>query len=80
MLDKPETSADEESVREIRGLLASDKSLSNTARQVTVIARQGRVRLAGQVNTAKERAAIERYARMAANVRDVKNELVVLER
>ena len=78
-LDKSQTTADEESVREIRAILAADKSLSATARKITVIARNGRVRLTGQVNTAEERAAIERAARKAANVIDVKNQLVVLE-
>jgi hypothetical protein len=77
--DQPETSADAESVREIRALLAADKSLSTTARQITIIAAKGRVRLTGQVNTAEERAAVERAARKAANVIDVKNQLVVLQ-
>jgi|GEM_PF-6072693 len=77
--DQSETSADAESVREIRALLAADKSLSATARQVTVIAAKGRVRLTGQVNTAEERAAVERAARKAANVIDVRNQLVVLQ-
>jgi hypothetical protein len=78
-LDKAESSDDQESVREIRALLAADKSLSSTARKVTVSVRKGRVRLSGQVNTAEERAAVERSARQAANVIDVRNELVVLQ-
>jgi len=77
--DQPETSADAESIREIRALLAADKSLSATARQITIIAAKGRVRLTGQVNTAEERATVERAARKAANVIDVKNQLVVLQ-
>jgi hypothetical protein len=77
--DQPETSADAESVREIRAVLAADKSLSATARQITIIATKGRVRLTGQVNTPEERAAVERAARKAANVIDVKNQLVVLQ-
>jgi BON domain len=77
--DQSETSADAESVREIRALLAADKSLSPTARQITIVATKGRVRLTGQVNTAEERAAVERAARKAANVVDVKNQLVVLQ-
>ena len=78
-LNKPHGDRDEESVREIRALLAADKSLSATARKVTVEVRAGRVRLTGQVNTAVERAAVERAARRAANVIDVKNQLLVLE-
>jgi BON domain-containing protein len=76
--DKAEGNDDQESVREIRALLAADKSLSVAARQITIIARKGRVRLSGQVNTAEERASIERAARQAVNVIDVRNELVVL--
>ena len=79
MRDQPESGADAESIREIRALLAADKSLSKTARQITINAAKGRVRLSGQVNTAEERAAIERAARKAANVIDVKNQLVVLQ-
>lgn len=77
--DQPETGADAESIREIRALLAADKSLSTTARQITITAAKGRVRLTGQVNTADERASIERASRKAANVIDVKNQLVVLQ-
>lgn len=77
--DQPETSDDAESVREIRALLGGDKSLSATARQITIVARKGRVLLNGQVNTADERARVERYARQAANVIDVTNRLVILE-
>jgi hypothetical protein len=77
--DQPETGADAESIREIRALLAADKSLSATAREITIVAAKGRVRLSGQVNTAAERAAVERAARKAANVIDVKNQLVVLQ-
>lgn len=78
-LDKAESAEDRESVSELRALLAADTSLSPTARNVTIVARQGRIWLRGQVNTAAERAAIERSARKAAHVRDVRNELVVLE-
>jgi osmotically-inducible protein OsmY len=78
-VDKAGSPSDEESVREIRQLLAADQSLSATARRVTIVAREGRVWLRGQVNTAEERATIERAARQAIGVVDVRNELVVLE-
>ena len=78
-LDTTESNEDRESVGEIRALLAADSSLSPGARQVRIVARKGRVWLRGQVNTAEERAAIERAARKAANVRDVRNELLVLQ-
>jgi BON domain len=77
--DTAESEQDQESIREIRALLASDKALSTTTSQVTIAARDGRVWLRGQVNTAEQRAAIERIARGAGGVLDVKNELVVLE-
>lgn len=78
-VDKADSPSDQESVREIRQLLAAVQSLSATARQVTIVARGGRVWLRGQVNTAEERAAVERAARQAVGVVDVRNELVVLE-
>ncbi len=78
-LDKAESADDRESIGEIRAQLASDPSVAASARQVMIVARKGRVWLRGQVNTAEERAAIERAARKAANVRDVRNELVVLQ-
>jgi hypothetical protein len=78
-LDKADSASEQQSLREIRELLAADKSLSATARQVTIVVRDGRVWLRGQVNTAEERAAVERAARQAGGVVDVRNELVVME-
>jgi hypothetical protein len=77
--DKPKSSADRESIREIRGLLAADSNLAPMAQRVTIVARDGRVWLRGQVNTAEQRAAIEKAARQAAGVLNVHNELVVSE-
>jgi osmotically-inducible protein OsmY len=79
VVDKANSPADQESVREIRELIAADKALSVTSRQVTIVARDGRVWLRGQVTTAKDRASLERLARQAGGVIDVKNELVVME-
>lgn len=78
-LDHADSPTEQESLREIRELLARDQALSATARQVTIVVRDGRVWLRGQVNTAEQRAAIERAARQAAGVVDVRNELVVME-
>jgi osmotically-inducible protein OsmY len=77
--DKAESTQDEESVREIRALLASDGTLAGVSPQVTIVVRDGRVWLRGQVNTAGQRAAVEKAARKSAWVRDVKNELIVME-
>lgn len=78
-LDKADSPSEQASAREIRELLSADKSLSATARQITIVVRDGRVWLRGQVNTAQERAAVERAARQAGGVVDVRNELVVME-
>jgi osmotically-inducible protein OsmY len=76
--DKPHTISDQESIREIRARLAEDRALAPMAERVKIVARSGRVWLRGQVNTAEQRAAIEKAARRAAGVIDVNNELVVL--
>lgn len=77
--DKAETARDKESIREIRQLLASDKTAAAVAPQLTIVARNGRVWLRGQVSTNEQRAAIEKVARSAGNVLNVNNELVVME-
>jgi osmotically-inducible protein OsmY len=77
--NQPDTAQDQESIKEIRALLAADRALAPLANQVTIVARSGRVWLRGQVNTKEQRAAIERVARQAAGVVNVKNELVAME-
>jgi hypothetical protein len=77
--DKADSAADQESIQEIRALLAADTTLSVPSSQVTILVRNGRVWLRGQVNTAQQRTGIERAARRAGGVLDVKNELVVME-
>lgn len=79
VVDKANSPTDQASVREIRELIAADKSLSVTSRQVTIVVKDGRVWLRGQVTTAQDRAALERLARQAGGVIDVRNELVVME-
>jgi osmotically-inducible protein OsmY len=79
MPDKSDSAQDQDSIREIRALLGADKMLAAIAPRVTIVARNGRVWLRGQVNTAEQRAGIERAARQAAGVIDVNNELVVME-
>jgi hypothetical protein len=77
--DKPSSKADVESILEIRQLLGADKTLSESARNITIIVKEGRVWLRGTVTTAAERASIERAARQAVNVVQVRNELSVME-
>jgi hypothetical protein len=77
--DKAESAQDREALREIRALVASDPALASSASHLVIVARGGRIWLRGQVNTAAQRAAIEKAARQAAGVIDVRNELAVLE-
>lgn len=77
--DKAENAQDQESIREIRALLAQDPALAPLATKVVIVARNGRVWLRGQVNTVAQRATIEKAARQAAGVINVKNELIALE-
>ena len=74
-----DTAEDHESIQDIRAAMAADKSLSAAAKEVTIVARNGRVWLRGHVSTAEERSAIERAALQAAGVVEVHNELVVAE-
>ena len=77
--DKPESHQDVESILEIRQLLAADTTLSQSARNIIIVARDGRIWLRGSVSTAQERSAIERAARKVVHVIDVRNELTVME-
>jgi osmotically-inducible protein OsmY len=77
--DQAKSTQDEESIREIRALLAADPALSPMASRLVIVARNGRVWLRGQVNTAAQRAAVEKAARQAGGVINVKNELIALE-
>jgi len=77
--DQAASAQDEESIREIRSLLVGDRSLATLATGIRIVARDGRVWLRGQVNTREQRATVEKMARGAVGVRDVRNELVVLE-
>jgi hypothetical protein len=77
--DQAATARDRESLREMRALFASDPALAPIANQITIVARDGRVWLRGQVNTTEQRTALEKAARQAAWVLNVNNELVVME-
>lgn len=77
--DQGSSIEDQRSIQEIREALAADRSIAAPARQVTITARDGRVTLRGQVNTAEQRASIEKAARRAGGVIEVRNNIVVLE-
>ncbi|HKY37970.1 MAG TPA: BON domain-containing protein [Polyangiaceae bacterium] len=77
--DRADNAQDQESIREIRSALASDRTLAPIASQVTIVAKKGRVWLRGQVSTSAQRTGIERATRQAAGVFSVNNELTVME-
>jgi hypothetical protein len=77
--DRGDNAQDQESIREIRAAMASDRALASVASQVKIVAKKGRVWLRGQVSTSAQRASIERAARQAAGVFSVNNELTVME-
>ncbi len=77
--DRGDNAQDQESIREIRAAMASDRALASVASQVTIVSKKGRVWLRGQVSTSAQRAGIEKAARRAAGVFSVNNELTVME-
>jgi osmotically-inducible protein OsmY len=78
-LDQATKDEDWQSIQEIRQALASDPRLSAAATQISLTVRDGRVLLRGQVTTAEQRALIEKAARQAGGVIEVRNMLQVME-
>ncbi|MDB4985959.1 MAG: putative hyperosmotically inducible periplasmic protein [Myxococcaceae bacterium] len=76
-MDQSEEASDRELVQRIRKAVIADDSLSFTAKNVKIITRDGRVTLRGAVNSAQEKATIEKAAREAAGPKHVTNELEV---
>jgi osmotically-inducible protein OsmY len=70
---------DWQSIQEIRQALAADPRLAAAASQISINVQDGRVLLRGQVTTADQRALIEKAARQAGGVIDVRNMLQVME-
>ena len=63
--------------QQIRQAVMADKSLSFTAKNIKIIAKDGKVTLRGPVKTAEERAAIEADARKAAGSAPIDNQIEV---
>jgi len=73
--DQKMNQSDTELTRKIRKAIVADKSFSINARNVKIITRDGMVTLRGRVNSAEEKAAVERIANEHAGNAKVKNEL-----
>jgi osmotically-inducible protein OsmY len=76
-MDQSNDSRDLEITQAIRVAVVGDDSLSFTARNCTIVTVAAVVTLRGDVNTADERAAIERHARAVDGVARVDNLLAV---
>lgn len=76
-MDQKENRTDLNLTQDIRRALMADGSLSFTAKNVKIIAQNGKVTLRGPVNTAQERATIEAAARKVAGATRVDNQLEV---
>ena len=71
------SAVDRDLMQKIRKAVMDDKSLSTTAHNVKIIAKDGKVTLKGPVKSAAEKAAIERLAADAAGAANVTNQITV---
>jgi hypothetical protein len=62
---------------QIRRALTGDDSLSPTAKNIDIVATEGRVTLRGTVKSANERSTIDNFARRIAGERAVDNQIEV---
>jgi hyperosmotically inducible periplasmic protein len=76
-MDQNNNQTDLKITQQIRQAVMADGSLSFTAKNVKIIAQNGKVTLRGPVNTAQERDAIDAAARKVAGVTQVDNQLEV---
>ena len=77
--NQAQTEKDTDLTRTIRQRLVADESLSVNAHNVKVISEQGRIVLRGPVNSASEKAKVEKIAKSVAGKTAVTNETVVSE-
>ena len=75
--DQGASEADRKITATIRRAVVGDKSLSFSAKNVTIVTIGGKVTLRGQVNSVQEKSTIEFQARQTAGVTDVDNQLEV---
>jgi hyperosmotically inducible periplasmic protein len=76
-MDQKNNETDLKVTQQIRQAVMADDSLSFTAKNVKIIAQNGKVTLRGPVKTAEERNAIEAAARKVAGVTHVDNQIEV---
>lgn len=77
--NQAQTEKDTDLTRTIRQRLIADESLSVNAHNVKVISEQGRIVLRGPVNSASEKAKVEKIAKSVAGKTAVTNETVISE-
>jgi hyperosmotically inducible protein len=75
--DQSNTPEDLKITQSIRQAVVKDKSLTMTAKNVKIITAGGQVTLRGPVNSAEEKAKIEKLAKTAAGEAKVDNQLEV---
>jgi hyperosmotically inducible periplasmic protein len=75
--DQKENESDLKITQHVRQAVMADDSLSFTAKNVKIIAQNGKITLRGPVKTSQERAAIEAAARKVAGVTQVDNQIEV---
>lgn len=74
-----QTERDTELTRTIRQRIVKDDSLSIQAHNIKIISEQGRIVLRGPVNSAAEKAKVEKIAKSVAGKMAVTNETVISE-
>jgi Predicted periplasmic or secreted lipoprotein len=75
--DQSNSAEDIKLTADIRKAVVGDGSLSMTAKNIKIISANGVVTLRGPVNTAAEKAQIEKLARNAAGKAKIENQLEV---
>lgn len=75
--DQSNTPEDLKITQAIRQAVVKDESLTMTAKNVKIITANGQVTLRGPVNSAEEKAKIEKLAKTAASEAKVDNQLEV---
>jgi osmotically-inducible protein OsmY len=75
--DQPENAADRDLAKTVRSALTDDPSLSTNAKNIKVIAHDGRVTLRGVVDNANERDSVVAKVETVAGVRGCDDQLDV---
>ncbi|HUD40800.1 MAG TPA: BON domain-containing protein [Dokdonella sp.] len=78
--DQPNNPRDLDLAAAVRAAIVDDETLSTAAKNVTLVAASGQVTLRGTVDSAEEKARIERLAAGVAGVTEVRNDITVKAR